>query len=365
MSDGDNLILGHSNSAESWTILTRTAQGGDEDPLEALIVENPLGAGLTVRAGGVAGIAVEGIAAQSAGVVGFTGSPQLAGVAGGGSSFGVSGVSGSGVGVQGTCPNHIGVRGDSDSHVGIRGRSQTGVGMRGSSAQPGDGFNGGIGVHGLGTNGATAVAGASQGGVGVLGSATGGGLAGLFQGNVTVTGTLSASAKSFKIDHPLDPENRYLVHAAVESPDMKTIYDGIATLDDKGEATVRLAEWFEALNKDYRYQVTCIGSAAPDLHIATEISDNQFTIGGGPPNGKVSWQVTGIRRDSWAIANPVSVEQDKRTENQILRLTAETAGLSDALNQWAEEDLAETEGVMSTQRQLLAEFLERTEEKSP
>src|SRR5262245_52630645 len=40
------------------------------------------------------------------------------------------------------------------------------------------------------------------------------------------------------IDHPLDPENKYLYHASVESPDMMNIYNGNVVFDDHGEAVV-------------------------------------------------------------------------------------------------------------------------------
>ena len=51
-------------------------------------------------------------------------------------------------------------------------------------------------------------------------------------GNVDVIGTLSKGGGSFKIDHPLDPANKYLYHSFVESPDMKNMYDGNVTTDD-------------------------------------------------------------------------------------------------------------------------------------
>ena len=137
------------------------------------------------------------------------------------------------------------------------------------------------------------------------------GYAGYFDGNVAVTGTLSKPAGSFKIDHPLDPANKYLYHSFVESPDMKNIYDGVATLDQAGKAVVILPGWFGALNKDYRYQLTCIGDFAP-VFIAQKISDNRFTIAGGKPGMEVSWQVTGVRQDPYANAHRIPVEQDKR-----------------------------------------------------
>jgi len=134
--------------------------------------------------------------------------------------------------------------------------------------------------------------------------------AGVFSGDVDVNGTLYKSAGSFRIDHPLDPENKYLCHSFVESPDMMNVYNGNVVLDGGGEAWIEMPEWFEALNRDFRYQLTCIGGFAP-VHVAEEISGNRFQIAGGEPGMKVSWQVTGIRQDRFAEANRIQVEVDK------------------------------------------------------
>ena len=130
------------------------------------------------------------------------------------------------------------------------------------------------------------------------------------KGTADITGTVTKGGGSFKIDHPLDPENKYLYHSFVESPDMMNIYNGNATLDSSGEAWVELPEWFEALNRDFRYQLTCIGGFAP-VYVAQEVSGNQFKIGGGEPGMKVSWQVTGIRHDPFAEMYRIPVEQQK------------------------------------------------------
>jgi hypothetical protein len=135
--------------------------------------------------------------------------------------------------------------------------------------------------------------------------------AGQFAGDVQVTGTLSKGGGAFQIDHPLDPANKYLLHSFVESPDMMNIYNGNVTLDASGEASVTMPDWFESLNRDFRYQLTAIGAPGPNLYVAQEIVGNRFTIAGGTPNGKVSWQVTGIRQDPWANANRIPVEKDK------------------------------------------------------
>jgi len=150
----------------------------------------------------------------------------------------------------------------------------------------------------------------------VFASNTGGGNAGYFSGNVTVTGTMSKGGGSFKIDHPLDPENKYLYHSFVESPDMKNVYDGVVMLDSHGEASVDLPDWFDALNRDFRYQLTAIGAPGPDLYIAEKISGNRFKIAGGKPGMEVSWQVTGIRQDAFANAHRIPVEEDKPDEER-------------------------------------------------
>ena len=135
------------------------------------------------------------------------------------------------------------------------------------------------------------------------------------QGNLYVNGQIAGQSKPFLIDHPLVPENKYLVHAAVESQDMKNIYDGIVIMDNNGEAWIELPTWFEALNKDFRYQITSIGGFAP-VYIAEKVANNRFKIAGGTPGMEVSWQVTGIRHDPWANDHPLVVEQDKPAEER-------------------------------------------------
>jgi hypothetical protein len=133
--------------------------------------------------------------------------------------------------------------------------------------------------------------------------------------NLAVTGTLTKGAGAFKIDHPLDPEHKFLQHSFVESPDMMNIYNGVVVLDAHGEAEVQLPDYFEALNRDFQYQLTPLGSYAP-IYIAREIKGNQFRIAGGAPGMKVSWQVTGIRHDAYADANRIQVESPKSPDER-------------------------------------------------
>jgi len=127
-------------------------------------------------------------------------------------------------------------------------------------------------------------------------------------GDLNVTGTLTAASKNFRIDHPLDPKNKYLYHTSVESSEMMNIYTGNATLDGAGEAVITLPKWFEAVNTDFRYQLTAIGASGPGLYVAKEIANHQFTVAGGLAGMKVSWQVTGVRHDAFAKTHPLAVE---------------------------------------------------------
>ncbi len=169
------------------------------------------------------------------------------------------------------------------------------------------------------------------GGDGIIATAGSGGnngLAGQFNGDVQVTGTLSKGAGSFKIDHPLDPANKYLYHSFVESPDMMNIYNGNVVTDGRGSATITLPDWFEALNRDFRYQLTVIGQFAQAI-VATEIHNDEFTIRTDKPGVKVSWQVTGIRQDAYANAHRIPVEQDKPEKERDHYLHPELFGHSD------------------------------------
>lgn len=145
---------------------------------------------------------------------------------------------------------------------------------------------------------------------GVGGFFFGDGRAGVFVGDVDIIGIINPSLSLISVDNPLDPENKSLNHAGICSSEMINVYSGNVTLDENGEAIVKLAAWVEAYNKDFRYQLTCI-SGNSSVYIAKEFSDNSFQIAGGTPDTKVSWQLTGVRKDPWAQAHPLIVELDK------------------------------------------------------
>jgi hypothetical protein len=188
--------------------------------------------------------------------------------------------------------------------------SSTYDGGDGIDVYGGGGSSGGAAIYAIGGSGSV-----YSGGYGIVAYA---GLepsyarvhAAYFGGNVTVSGSLSKAGGSFKIDDPLDPANKYLSHSFVESPDMMNVYNGNIVTDGNGMATVSLPDWFDSLNRDFRYQLTVIGQFAQAI-VESEIAGNRFTIRTDKPNVKVSWQVTGIRQDPWANAHRIPVEEEK------------------------------------------------------
>lgn len=266
---------------------------GDGTSAAPLGVAVPLVLRGSVEATGPAAV-ISGINVSGSSVAGVLGSANFTGVLGSANFIGVLGSA-----------DFIGVRGVGS--VGVQGESPVDVGV-------------------LGRGGLT----------GVLGSSTSGGNAGEFDGNVSVSGTLTKGGGSFKIDHPLDPGNKYLSHSFVESPDMMNIYNGNAVLDGNGEATVTMPEWFESLNREFRYQLTAVGAPGPNLHVAEEVRGSRFKIAGGQAGMKVSWQVTGIRQDAWANAHRIQVEENKPEKERKHYLHPELFGESEEMSvQWA------------------------------
>ncbi len=332
---------------------------------------------------------------------------------GGGTHSGVAGV-----GLVAVGGNHTGTEGASKGGNGvdaIGGASNTGFGGNGVDAigAPSNiGFGGsGLVAHGGDFNGRGVVATGGVGSVGYGVEATGGastgsgstagagvfakggpssgpnsesgfgiiaipgepangaarGRAGSFEGDVfigghlTVVGDLDVSgSKHFKIDHPLDPENKYLLHASVESSEVLNIYSGNIVTNTKGEATVTLPEWFEPLNRDLRYQLTVIGTFAQAI-VANEVRNNRFTIKTNAPSVKVSWQVTGVRSDAVMLKHPFRAVEDKPERERGTYLTPELFGKPEERGaEWARNrELMRRLKQQGPEAQQIAEFTEK------
>jgi len=234
------------------------------------------------------------------GVFGLTNAPGAAAV------FGANNTA-KGVGVQGNGPD-----------AGVSGFSPNGSGVVGTSRQ-GDAVLGNAGIGGNEIHGRGGIfAGFFEGGVKIQGGSLEVTKVGDIGGEISAV-SIFAQNKHFRIDHPTDPTRKYLLHATIESSEMMNLYSGVAVLDGNGEAEVVLPEWFEALNRDFRYQLTCVGSFAP-VYIARKVAKNGFKIAGGQPGLEVSWQVAGTRHDRWAREHPFAVEVEKQPNEATAKL---------------------------------------------
>jgi hypothetical protein len=302
---------------------------------------------------------------------------STAGASGYGDPYGVHGESSGGAAVHGSSSTGFGVLGVSHWGRGAQGESTYDHGVSGVTASSGHAavlannnangtwgcvacgvggspyggyFGGHVGVDGMleilprpsaieargqvevfSHDGVTLTQIGSSGGAAVLASVLGSGnyaqlvhptYAAHLVGAVSVTGNFNVSGgtKNFLIDHPLDPENKLLVHAAVESSEVLDMYSGNVVTDAEGRAVVELPEWFEAVNADFRYQLTCIGRFAQAI-IEDEIAGNRFTIRTNLAKVKVSWLVTARRNDAWMRAHPLVVERDKPDAERGFYLT--------------------------------------------
>ncbi len=381
-------------SADRWLqIQVRPSGGGGYTTLSPrqAITPAPYAIGLELPFAGEANLGGTAFSVMNDNAIGIAGtSPNSAGVSG--TNTGSSLVTNAGVVGIGSAGNGNGVSGFAESGAqayGVYGESTDGYAMYGSTATgtalygttggqfaPAEGVHGRStyygnygalgttteGVYGWGNNNSIGVNGQTQDGTGVNGvgynglwgtsnSANGNGMraechngtnaygvwgysttgwAGTFSGNAQVTGNFYAGAKFFRIDDPLAPDTKYLIHSCVESPDMMNIYNGNVTTDANGYAAIELPAYFEVLNSDFRYQLTVIGQFAQAI-VAEKIQNNHFAIRTDKPGVEVSWQVTGIRQDPYANAHRPAVEQDKPQDERGLYLHPELYGQPEEL----------------------------------
>jgi hypothetical protein len=296
------------------------------------------GPGMRAASQQAEGVLAEATAANAAGVramndhasgIGVDASSQkgiaLRGLTTSGTAIYAESLTGPGIDVSNFSQNHPAIDAYAPAAVAVDAKSWTApgvttfgkTGVEATALSPPDPDDPPVGAAVFGgTIAGNSVYGMTTAGIGVVGTGleVAGGWAGAFYGRVLVNGTIYKQCCQFSIDHPLDPENRVLNHVSVEAPEHKTFYDGVVTLNAQGRASVRLPRWFDALNApdSLRYQLTPLGASAPELHVAQGMENGAFIIAGGRAGQQVCWQVTGVRRDEYARAHPVVVEQRKR-----------------------------------------------------
>lgn len=209
-----------------------------------------------------------------------------------------------------------------------------GANQNSASTHPGGNFWSG-GVEATGNNGiigGTSVAG-GDGVVGIATAASGTGVYGfasLATGiNYGVAGstnsgtngygvfsfgrTGASGVKSFRIDHPQDPLNKYLLHYSAEGPQPLNIYQGHVTTDDNGYAWVQLPSYFEDINRDPEYVLTVTDDSDDFIlsKVSKGVQNNRFQIRTSKGNIRVSWEVKAVRNDAWVQKYGAPVEMEK------------------------------------------------------
>ena len=311
------LVVGWGGAATAWVIL-----GEDNVAAEDVVSAERL------RAFNESEVPIEGVFGP---LGGWGWVLRAAGVAGHSETYiGVYGTSNAGTGVRGESDTGPGVLGFSDTGPGVKGEGKTGPGVLGSSET-----GPGVQAESASRDGVVALAYADHKS-GVYAVNTNPiGYAAYFTGRTHVNGQLSKASGGFKIDHPLEPEDRYLYHSFVESPDMMNVYNGNVTTDGAGYAVIELADWFEALNRDFRYQLTVIDEHDSDEFVMAKVvrgvEGNSFVVRTSAPFVDVSWQLTGIRQDPYANDNRIPVEETKPEHERGHYLHPESYGRPDEL----------------------------------
>lgn len=278
-----------------------TMTGDDSHGLESIAYGNGQAIGVLGRASQSTGIGVYGDNVGSATGVG------VRGFGWGSSSTGVQGVGGS-FGVEGLSDNGYGVRGQSTASHGVIGFSnvEAVVGVTtGANKAASHGY-----TSVAGSDGGWFVSAATTGdGVGVIGST--GSAAG--HGVQSFGRFMSTGTKAFRIDHPLEPETKFLSHYCSEGPEPMNVYSGVVTTGTDGFANVELPDYFASINRDPRIQLT-VDDSGEDfvmVKVVGGIQDNAFRVRTSKPGVKVYWQVSGVRNDRFIQRYGAPVEVEK------------------------------------------------------
>jgi hypothetical protein len=119
----------------------------------------------------------------------------------------------------------------------------------------------------------------------------------LFINGVDVGPGSSFTAKTFVIDHPKDPENKYLVHGCLEGPESGVYYRGTAKVTDNHSTIVALPDYVPGWAKNFTVTVTAIYDGKVKMYATSKVDDSlgQFTVYG--ENGEFNWIAVGQRAE--------------------------------------------------------------------
>lgn len=179
-------------------------------------------------------------------------------------------------------------------------------------------------------------------------------------GTCNVVDEFTAGTKTFRIDHPLDPENKLLYHAALEGPRVDLIYRGTAQLVN-GKATVNLDTdatvhpmvpgTFEALTQNAQIMALQPVDSLSRVQ-CTGIIGNQFEIESEDPNSSdyVNWIVMAERADPFiksidtTDADGRLIPEHSKEEPDMNRLEPEEREIKDDSEERIEDEPVQMKG---------------------
>lgn len=120
--------------------------------------------------------------------------------------------------------------------------------------------------------------------------------------NTVLTGTFYATAKNFKITHPLY-EDEDLVHSTLEGPELAVFYRGEAETEE-GKVEITLPDYFEALTRPENRTVLLTELFEDEdepvfgnFLAAGRIKNGKFSVRSSTEKVKFFWEVKAVRSD--------------------------------------------------------------------
>jgi hypothetical protein len=131
----------------------------------------------------------------------------------------------------------------------------------------------------------------------------------------TVTGTFTATTKSFKIRHPNAQDDLWLVHSCLEGPEIAVFYRGEGVTEG-GWAEITLPDYFEALTVTEHRTVQLTPLFEQDNEpignlAASRVKKGKFRVWSEAVTQKFCWEVKAVRAD----VEPLEVEQRREDDS--------------------------------------------------
>jgi hypothetical protein len=133
--------------------------------------------------------------------------------------------------------------------------------------------------------------------------------------NINTSEVVYNSGKTFIIDHPVD-NDKYLVHACLEGPEVGVYYRGHSHFNsNETQTTITLPEYVKVFAYDFTINITSINDDGPSIFnlSSSRVNNGQFTVYRLPLLGKDTLiQISHFDWTVFAKRNDINVEPYKK-----------------------------------------------------